>query len=88
MQTEKIEANASATEYRASHRGKPMLIAGAAVLIFLLLITMETCFSLRKLYENEYYNDNLFYGDLLIIINKSIDLLINNVFIHDCKSVL
>ncbi len=38
MQTEKIEANAPATEYRASHRGKPMLIAGAAVLIFLLLI--------------------------------------------------
>src|SRR5258708_31898383 len=38
MQIEKIEANAPATEYRASHRGKPMLIAGAAVLIFLLLI--------------------------------------------------
>src|SRR5260370_35612516 len=38
MQTEKIEANAPATEYRASHRGKPMLIAGAAVLVFLLLV--------------------------------------------------
>lgn len=37
MQTEKIEANAPATEYRASHRGKPMLI-GAAVLVFLLLV--------------------------------------------------
>src|SRR5260221_8285248 len=38
MQTEKIEANAPATEYRTSPRGKPMLIAGAAVLIFLLLV--------------------------------------------------
>src|SRR5260370_17181390 len=38
MQTEKIEAKAPATEYRASHRGKPSLIAGAAVLVFLLLV--------------------------------------------------
>src|SRR5258708_32216575 len=38
MQTEKLEGNARETEYRASYRGKRMLIAGDAVLVFLLLV--------------------------------------------------
>jgi len=38
MQTEKIEANALAVQYRSRYRGRAMLIAGAVVLILLLLL--------------------------------------------------
>lgn len=44
MQTEKIEANRSATEYQSRRRGKPILIAGAVVLILLSVAVVSTYF--------------------------------------------
>jgi peptidase C39-like protein len=48
MQTEKIEANAPVTNYRARRRGKAMLISGVAVLILLLLVAGASIYYFGK----------------------------------------